>query len=1161
MNAVIEVEVNSCFPLMSDGKNTLRQDAYPLPNPISGLEGGLPSMKDYIETAFELADKTTPFWKLADVREFAKVDCNTSFSSLITQITNRLTSPYITGVPGLVAPDADINPDNGGIVEPTSGSCRASEWVNMFDYEFHNACPFKWQGKKVWHCMGRLNEDGLLQFAFMHEFPANDSGCTGYALSNPGLDGECVALGKDVDGLSLLLANKEESQHFMLDKEGKLKKAVNPVLLGVISNEQPVTCIENANSSINGCTLLDSQGNIIVDKSRIPKLFTSEWNINGTATWEEFVEVSNPAVQMVTTTSMLGFVYTIWGTIYKNVLYMVALKLPLPGSASYLVKGTYQGNPTWYRLQTGADDLITDINEAMPASKQHQPAITAADLVDAYGASTTETFKLLVDIGLVDIDQFELVDDLAQFAPLIYKKFNVERYMDLYGSDEPLEDEIQLATVSMDSPYDQGLKLDWQGDIFMNTSLIGNAGFLSVKTDNGYEDLPFSYYSPKSMAYRYCSGAQNDPSGDMSHIEPLYNAGEEVTAMNMLLFTYSGLFSVGDPADELQVIPELITGVAHLISGAKQPSYIPGGFFKRPSTPCLMGANELCTNSVDCSAAYANGQIQQQQCGGPFDQYRIGNPKALGSNPIFDCDGKFLMFANIDNASPQILQHWKNPGLLHAGGACGLDPTTQPNIVPHLKYTNGSRPLLVGGSVVGGVNYICASVQKIGVNYSILFYQGQAYNGWNSFYARVDEDLTGVVASKADPTVRGDLGLAPRDGNFAFEFNNYVYNPPTPPTMDWTASIVGFAPNPAGNAEDSGGPGVHVFVHSVDECGFPEIYKIVCKASKMYQLYNSLHKNVLHADLFSYGFSRGLGKGQVTAAGYNAVTMHADTFTQLDIVDSNGFVVGCDRTISAQLYGVRRGDREWEAIDFPVTYHKITGINTLNWEIDKDAYKDQVFYVSARANTFKGACNCISIKEEANYAPSYTPPAVRVPWADNPNQYVEVKARQWFYLHINGTQFVNNMKQYTAEVIKETKAKRTGITMFAQASNIVSWYVTKTAALYNMEYTGNEGWVSEENGKMTFNIYHTPTPVYMTAIVNWRNRPLDKTGFELWMYDENTREDVTALMEEDWYNSGSELDVPPLVLPPILDGDDNEFTLPEIDIELPEFEDPNLEIL
>lgn len=784
MDAVIEIEVNSCFPLMSDGTNTLRQDAYTLPNPISGWESGLPSMGEYIETAFELVDKTIPFWKLTDVREFAKADCNTSFSSLITQITDRLTSPYITGVPGLVAPDTDINPDNGGIVEPTSGSCRSSEWVNMFDYEFHNACPFKWQGKKVWHCMGRLNEDGLLQFAFMHEFPANDSGCTGYALSNSGVHGEYVALGKDVDGLSLLLANKEESQSFMLDKDGKLKKAVNPVLLGVISNEQPVTCIENANNSVNGCTLLDSQGNVVVDRASIPRLFTSEWSIAGSATWEEFIEISNPAVQMVTTTSMLGFVYTIWGTIYKNVLYMVALKLPLPGSASYLVKGTYQGNPTWYRLQTGTDDLITDINEAMPASQQQQPAITAADLCVIDGIDKTETFELLSALGLVDIDRFEPVDNLAQFAPLIYKTFNVERYMEFYGSDEPLEDEIQLATVSTDSPYDQGLKLDWQGDILMNTSLIGNAGFLSVKTDNGYADLPLSYYSPKSISYKYCSGAQSDPSGDMTQMASLYNAGEEVSAMNMLLFTYSGLFSVGDPADELQVIPEMITGVAHLISGAKQPSYIPGGFFKRPSTPCLMGANELCTNSADCSAAYADGQIQQQQCGGPFDKYRIGNPKAIGKNPIFDSDGKFLMFADIENASSQILTQWPNSGLLYTGGACGLDPAMQPTIVPQLEYINGSRPLLVGGSIVGGVNYICASVQKIGINYSILFYQGQAYNGWNSFYARIDEDLTGVVASKADPTVRGDLGLAPKDGNFALEFNNYVYVPPDPPTTE-----------------------------------------------------------------------------------------------------------------------------------------------------------------------------------------------------------------------------------------------------------------------------------------------------------------------------------------------------------------------------------------
>ena len=389
MDITLEIEVNACFPLLSLDKVALKQDAYTLPDPVSVWPGGVDDMSSYISGAMELSTiTTTNYWQLPTAKNFQKASCNTPFSTYIKARTEELESAYATAIPAL--------------------ECASSEWAHMFDYEFHNACPFKWKDKKVWHCMGRFNEAGMLQFAFMHTLPPDDKGCTQYSLG----DGDCNFLNKDIEGTTLLLADQDAAKSFMLDSKGKLKKALNPVLLGVISNEQPVTCIENANSAVNGITTFIND-KVNVRRDLIPKLFSSNWNISGgaTMTWEEVHRVANPAIQQVATTSMLGFIYTIWGTIYRNVLYMCAVKLPLPGSGTYLVKGTYAGSPAWYRLRTAPGDLITDTNPYLPGDEKDTPAITAADLCVIDGIDKTETFKELEALGLTQEGSEQQVDD------------------------------------------------------------------------------------------------------------------------------------------------------------------------------------------------------------------------------------------------------------------------------------------------------------------------------------------------------------------------------------------------------------------------------------------------------------------------------------------------------------------------------------------------------------------------------------------------------------------------------------------------------------------------------------------------------------------------------------------------------------------------------
>lgn len=1132
---LIEISVNECFPLLSDMYNALKQDPYLTPDPISAWPNGVNEFASYVSGAIELTSGGD-FWTKPDAVSFQKSNCNLPFSQLIKEKTADLESEYVTGMTALIYP------------------CAASEWTHMFDYEFHAACPYKWKDKKIWHCMGRRNEDGNLQFAFMHTLP-NDNGCTSYSLG----DGECNFINKDIDGLSLMLGDKDTARSFMLDAQGKLKKSVNPILLGVISNSQPVSCIENANRYLTGVTSVSSDGRITKIPSAIAQAFADGSNNGYTwATWDEMVKVANPAVQLISTTTMLGFIYTIWGTIIKNVLYMVALKLPIPGTGSYLAKGTYMGDPYWYRLQTASGDNYLDYNEALG---QATPAITAADLCSLSDTDRTPTYAALRDLELIDLDYAEDIDDTGQawFLPVTYEKFNVEKFLEAYGSDEDSDIEISLATTGVHASYSDGLKLNWQGDILMETTLIGDAGYITCKTqerdeasffEDEYAALALSYYSSKAVKYHTCV---SDPT-------PIV---EEPGQINMLLFTYSGLFTVGDAEGELNrnvTAGGAVTGVAYLYTGTTQPDYIEGGFFKKPSIRCLMGANEFCCGSADCSGAYADGNLDIQQCGGPFSTYKIGNPKAICDEYYFHCDGTFRYCLSFNNAADQISAKWDQVGLSKEKPACDLDPATQPNLSAPLHYYAGSRPVLAGGSIMGGVDYICAEVKKIGTAYKIQFKQGQAYNGWSAFYARIDRDLTGVVVSEYDSTLRGSLELAPAS-NEALDYNDFAYTPPEPPTFDWSTAIIGFAPNmEVSGPYGSGEPGVRVYVHSVDRCNFPEVYKIVVESSKMYQLYGHVDLDrKLHADLTSYGFSRGVGKDSVPSRPYyNAITLGEGLYDPTAITDSIGTTIGFDNTITENIYGVQSAYTPWEADMMPLVKSRVSQIRILSWKIDDGTdgtdrlYEDQIFYVSAKPNTFKGACDCIAIRKVETPDPNRPPVTIKLPLSQDPNQYIDVKSRCWFYLHLHTPNFIHRMHGYVHQVLSETRAKRMGMTYIATWNTPISWEVVGSI---HPDDDLEGGWITtDENGKMYYNIHHTATPVYLTAMVNWSNRALKKTGFELWMYDEDTRDDVLAIMDAGYNGSAEAMGVPAFTVPPVFEEESIEdWELPDIGtIELPE---------
>lgn len=1123
MDITLEIEVNACFPLLSLDKVALKQDAYTLPDPVSVWPGGVDDMSSYISGAMELSSLSdTSYWQLPTAKDFKKASCNTPFSVYIRTKTEELTSEYATAMPEL--------------------ECSASEWSHMFDYEFHNACPFKWKDKKIWHCMGRFNEDGMLQFAFMHTLPTEDKGCTQYSLG----DGDCNFMNKDIEGTTLMLADQDVAKSFMLDSRGKLKKALNPVLLGVISNEQPVTCIENANSTINGITTFFND-KVNVQRELIPKLFASDWSVAGgdTMTWEEVHIVTNPAIQQVATTSMLGFIYTIWGTIYRNVLYMCALKLPVPGTGSYLVKGTFEGATAWYRLQTAAGDLITDINPNMPGDTKDQPAITAADLCVVDGIDKTETLKALENLGLIQEGSEQQVDEEGHvyFYPVTYTNFNVEKFLEWYGSDEDVEDTITLATVNPESGYDDGMKLNWQGDILMNTSLTGDAGYFNclvspstIEEEAKYQDLALSYYSPKTVMYKYCA-----------------LAGEpdiEIDAMNMLLFTYSGLFPVGDPAGELTEIADgAMTAVGYLCTGTKKPEYLTGGFFKNPSIPCLMGANEFCCGSVDCSEAYNDGSKQQQQCGGPFAKYQIGNHKVECDDYIFDCNGNFVYCGNLASTATTIETKWDQPGLMHASPACSANVDTQPNKTPQQKYMVGSRPSMVGGSIMGGVNYICGSVKKIGAAYKILFYQGQAYNGWNSFYAKLGQDMTGVVASEYDPTVRGDLAAgAPELANGKTEamlYNDFAYELQEPPVYRWDKAIVGFYPTDAltYSTGEGDGNGVNVYIHSLDECDRPDIYRIEVTGSAMKYLYDQVSlapdPKGLHMHAYSYGFIRRLGNGTApqSMGYYNVTSMHMEGYWELR---TDPLLI--NRDIKMAFKDDRRTDRDWLPADIAIHHHIMSGITSLTETIHIDDFEDQEFFVSAKAKTFKGVCSCFGLKINDELNPAKT---FNLRYKNKSGRLIPVTSACWYYIHLNPIEFARTMQLYNEVVRTEMKVRPMGETSEVSVTTpYLSWAVSLTSdVLYNLNNAGGIMRYSEgtlkmtENGNPVFYLHDslcTPTETYFTAFVNRENKFLHHTNFDFWLYDTYTETEVKdyvklktniEIPEFDMYNPTFEIPV------------------------------------
>lgn len=1103
MDPTIEIEVNTCFPLMYLDQSALKQDVYITPAPESPW-GDINAFSNYIsESVVLIGDMQEQFWQLPTAKNFQKTSCNSAFSALIKTRTSELESQYATGIPTL--------------------ECSASEWTTMFEYEFHNACQYKWKGIKKWYCMGRFNENGMLQFAFMHELPANDAGCTSYGLG----DLDCNFMNKDIAGTSMLLADAEASRHIMLDSRGRLKKALNPVLLGVISNEQPITCIENANETVRGITR-SGQDKIEVDHAAIPGLFSSRWSVVGGPAydWEALNLSANPAIQQVATTSMLGFIYTIWGAMYRNTLYMTAIKLPIPGTGSFVVKGTYDGQPTWYRLQTAPGDLYTDINPYLPGEDKATPGITAADLCVIDGMDKTETLKALEDFGFIEEGSEIVIDPddggLLTFYPVRYTNFNVEKFLDWYGSDEEIEDSITLATIDSKSPYSDGMKLNWQGDIFMNTCLTGQAGYFNCLVEDSndedkkqYSDIALSYYSPKSTRYKYCAlSTELDP---------------ETEAMNMLLFTYSGLFPVGDPAGELTELADgAVTAVGYLCTGTKEPEYTIGGMFNKPSIPCLMGANQFCCDSGDCSEAYNDGDFTLQQCGGPFTAFRIGNHKLECSDYRFDCEGNFIYCGQMESTATKIRTKWGQPGLMHEGGACSADKAQQPYKTPYLQYMVGSRPILAGGSIMGGVNYICANIRKIGNAYSILFAQGQAYNGWNSFYANIGTDITNVVAAKYDPTVRGDLaGDAPsiyKGKTEAMLYNDFAYTLQAPPVYVWEDAIVGFYPAQGINEMAGDGDGVNVYIHKLDECDRPELYRIEVTASAMKWLASDvelLPAPGIHMHAYSYGFIKRLGKGSVTpnAGNYNATSMHMAGYW--------GTRIGTSTTIehSMVLSGkdLSRQDRQWQATDIDIHHHIMSGIYTLEaLPIPVENFEDQEFIVSARAKTFHGVCSCFSLREDSGLKPARS---LDIRYKTRTGRKVTVTSSCWYYLALHRKGLRDEIAKQNAIVSKEMKLFPQGDNFQLSIDNpYLSWQVSLNAArkeefetnsgvLYFLDNTGNTtGTVrKDENNRFIFYMHPneiSPVPAYITSFTNREDKYIHRTKFDLWLYDEVTRDEV-----------------------------------------------------
>lgn len=1135
MSVILEVEANSCFPLMVNDTISFKQDAYTLPEPVSPWEQ-LEYMTAYTLQSTTLKDAGSSFWTVPNASSLQKSDCNKPFSTMVKEKTAELESLYATGMPTL--------------------ECSDSEWVNMFEYEFHNACPYKWKGIKKWYCMGRRNEEGRLQFAFMHTPPVTN-GCTSYNLG----DSECNHLNKDIDGISLLLADSDESKSFMLDSKGYLKKAVNPVLLGVISNDQPVTCIENANADIEGITFMSFDGKITVSKESIPGLFSGKWGAIGDKDrddWEHTNLVANPAIQQAVTTTMLGFVYTIWGTIYKNVLYMVALKLPIPGTGSFLARGTYEGQHTWYRLQTAKGDLYKDRNPYLPGSDKNTPAITAADLCVINGVDKTETFKRLEALGLVDDDKGVVIDGddggLAVFYPLCYTTLNVKKFLEWYGSDAELEETISLATVG--DGYAAGLKTNWQGDIIMNNSLVGRAGYLNCLVKDAareenkvYEDMALSFYDSASIKYKYCSlTTDTDDAEADARNAPLYPSASD--NINMLLFTYSGSFTTGDPADNLIFMGDhVVTAVAYLFNGPKYPSYEIGGFFRYPSVPCMMGANEFCcSGGTLCADAYSNGERLVQQCGGPFEKYQIGNPKVYCDEYRFGCHGEFLYCAHFKATDEIVAAQWGGPGLIHVGSACG---TEQPTKVPYLQYKYGSRPVLVGGSLMGGVNYIFANIKKIGPSYSILISQGHAYNGWNSFYANIGEDITNMVAAEYDPSIRGDLAaFAPeiRDGKTeAMFYNDFAYELPAEPVYSWEDAIVGFCPVPERtgyNAEEmvyvhGDGNGLSVYIHSVDECGRPASYCVEVTGSAMQNLYSTTMatdypNNLTHSNTLTMGFIQGSADPQSGGKyHYLATTIEAFDFDST-VPASTG--ISC---ISLHITNHRSNERITLTDFYPNEDPKqlsLSGIRSLEHYIPIENYETQRIILSAKAKTFQGVDECFILREETGLNPAKTK-LLRMD--DEYGIPTPVKTTCWYYLDIHKPGFIRCMKaqrdivQNELKITPEGRAYEWSATSMAQARYEVE--VTEELA---KDIANNGGELvdamdntlrRDDNGKYIFSIHGKNcgyAPATTSIIINRNYAYLHRTDFEVWTYDENT---YAKLVDENNYapQDSEGNDIPP----------------------------------
>lgn len=691
-----------------------------------------------------------------------------------------------------------------------AGENIRTDWVPMFTYDFHADCDLSRlpEQKKEWVCCGRINSNGGLEFRFVprdsvSELNAGKDTClTSYAI---GLHNDVEYGSKELNGNAFLqLASIEESENYMLTADNKLRTTTNPMLLGVLSNAQAMSCVENANSAVTNAS-------DVADCFTVHVLTPAA---STTISHEEYNNSHCAAVQTITSSAKLGFIYTVWGTIKRNVLYMVSLKLPIPGGNSYLVRGSVRsgvGNaytPYWYRLKPLHSMQTTDYNERL---RLHTLPLTLADCAILNGETASDTITAVrkffrEDYATTNVDSQLTIYDVS------YEGFNVEAYLEEYGVAEDIEEDISLATAFTPYDYWSGMKPlkgceirdNWYGDLDYRRVLVSDSGVF--ETTKG--DLIFS---------------ANDTA---AYFRNIFDEASE--GYSGFLCTDTAKFILGNAAGDTSGLLQ-----AMLNFPTQEP--------REPSVYCFMGTRTLCTNPNSCATAYNNGPISDApDCGGPFIHFRVGTPKYSCIQKVYDPNNPGICIGcnGYNTTTLAIKNLWDHFGLKDNSipATCGNNTGGS---VPPLEYTQGSRPLAVGGTMVGGVGFIYATVKQKGDVTYCRFDNKYDFKAWNSFFTDIGTDLSSCLFARFDTAPRGDLTCSGGDYT-ALNYNEYVYN-----TGYTDSGIVELC---TGYYHELHEPltingrityPVEVFIHREDANGYVTQYKVVVSGSYMSALYNS----------------------------------------------------------------------------------------------------------------------------------------------------------------------------------------------------------------------------------------------------------------------------------------------------------------------------------